>query len=80
MGMYSRANVHYQYGETLAESWTRTINDYWKVHALAKPVGRTEVVSNTQYGVPRQARTNPLYGHPDIVRVRRFGHKWSIVE
>jgi len=78
MGRFTRANVRYEPRETYADAWARTINEYWKLPNVAKPLGYLNVISETRYGVPR--RTYSQYNHPAIVRVRRFGHKWSIVE
>lgn len=78
MGRYSRANVHYEPRETYADAWARTINEYWKLPNVAKPMGYTNVTSTMRHGVP--THTYSQYDHPAIVRVRRFGHKWSIVK
>lgn len=78
MGRFTAANVRYEPRETYADAWARTINEYWRLPNVAKPLGPTNVTSMTRYGVPKH--TYSQYTHPAIVRIRRFGHNWTIVE
>jgi len=55
------------------------INEYWKRDVASANRLTNTLHTSLWYGVPRAAFTTP-YTHPCIVRVRRFGRVWNIVE
>jgi hypothetical protein len=62
-----------------SERLAAVINDYWK-YPVARVYEPGNLLHTTmKYGVPLAAFTTP-YTHPCIVRVRRFGRVWNIVE